>query len=135
MSAKRWIQALFILSALYDAALGLIFLAIPERVFNTFGVELPNHLGYVHFPALLLLVFAVMLIAVAVKPVHNRNLIPYAILFKLAYSLVVIGHWLTAGVPWMWQPFAIIDLVMAGLFLWAYLKLCDPDFEEEIWEE
>ena len=53
-------------------------------------------------------------------PIRNRNLIPYGILLKFAYCGVVFPYWFTAGIPYMWKPLAVIDLVMAVLFVWAY---------------
>jgi hypothetical protein len=32
-------------------------------------------------------------------------------------------HWSTAGIPNMWKPFAICDLVFTALFVWAYVSV------------
>lgn len=123
MSAKRGITWLFIVAAVYDGLLGAVFLFASSRVFEMFGVIPPNHLGYVHFPAALLLVFAAMFAAVARDPVRNRNLIPYGILLKVSYCGVVMFHWFTTGLPGMWKPFCIADLVFLILFIWAWAAL------------
>ena len=83
----------------------------------------PNHLGYVQFPAALLLIFGLMFAAIAVNPVARRHLIVYGILLKVAYSGVAGFHWAAAGIPGMWKPFVVIDLVMGLLFAWAYVVL------------
>jgi hypothetical protein len=36
---------------------------------------------------------------------------------------VTFGYWFGSGIPWMWKPFAIVDVVMAVLFVWAYAAL------------
>jgi hypothetical protein len=131
---KRSIQAVFGLSALYDLILGLIFLLIPLQIYNFFTIPPPNHWGYVHFPALLLMIFALMFFAIAWNPLQNRNLIPYGVLFKFSYSGVVLYYWIASGLPHLWKPFAIVDAVMAILFIWAYVKLTDPDIQEELEE-
>lgn len=123
MNRNTLIRALFVFMALYDGFLGAVFILAPLSVFDWYGVTPPNHLGYIQFPAFLLLVFAAMFIQIAVDPVPNRNLIPYGIGLKLAYSGVVFKYWLTTGVPSMWKPFAVIDAVTAVLFLWAYAVL------------
>jgi len=79
-----------------------------------------NHFGYAQFPGALLIVFALMYLAIARRPVANRNLIPYGMLLKVSYCGVVFYHWLSAGIPGMWKPFAVIDLVFLILFAWAY---------------
>jgi hypothetical protein len=123
MKTKKVILWLFIVAALYDGLLGAAFLFASGPLFNWFGVAPPNHPGYVHFPAALLLVFAVMFAAIAMHPVKNRNLIPYGILLKVSYCGVVLFHWLSAGIPNMWKPFCIADLVFLALFAWAWTAL------------
>jgi len=121
--SKGPISALFLLAALYDGGLGALFLVAPGAVFRYFNVVPPNHFGYVQFPAAMLLVFALMFLQVAQNAVANRRLIVYGILLKLSYCGVVFWYWFTAGIPDLWKPFAVIDLVTAGLFAWAYVLL------------
>ena len=123
MKPPRWIVVLFLIAALYDGLLGLLFLVAPTRPFEFFRVTLPNHLGYVQFPAALLLIFALMFVAIAWRPYANRNLIPYGVLLKVAYCSVTFGYWFTSGVPGMWKPLAVVDLVMGVMFAWAYAEL------------
>ncbi len=125
MTANKPIRILFWIAALYDGLLGLAFLIGGAAVFERVGVEPPNHLGYIQFPAALLLIFALMFAAIAVRPAAHRDLILYGILLKLAYCAVVFGHWLAAGVPWIWKPFAIADLLFLILFFWARQRLGD----------
>jgi len=120
------IPILFVIAALYDGLLGAAFLLVPEGVFNWFAVMPPNHLGYAQFPAALLLIFGIMFWHIAMNPVANRNLIPYGILLKVAYCGVVFFHWCSAGIPNMWKPFAVCDLVFLVLFAWAYSALGKP---------
>ena len=123
MSWKPAIVLLFVIAALYDGILGLVFLFAPVAAFARFSVPPPNHMGYVQFPAALLLVFALLYLAVARDPVGHRNLIPYGMLLKVAYCGVVFYHWFTAGIPHMWKPFAVLDIVFLALFVWAYASL------------
>lgn len=117
------LTALFYLAALYDGVLGAAFLAGPAALYASFNVAPPNHWAYVQFPAALLLVFALMFLAIARDPGANRNLIPYGILLKVSYCGVAFGHWIVAGIPGMWKPFALADLIFAGLFVWSYVVL------------
>ncbi len=64
-----------------------------------------------------------MFLAVAKDPTANRNLIPYGILLKVSYCGVVFYHWFRTGIPAMWKPFAIFDLVFIALFIWTYVTL------------
>jgi hypothetical protein len=123
MRSPKWISPLFVLAALYDGVLGLLFLATPLYAFQVCDVTPPNHIGYVQFPASLLLIFSLIFVQVARDPFGNRSLILYGILLKTAYCSVAASHWIVTDIPWMWKPFVWIDLVMGMLFVWAYLVL------------
>lgn len=120
---KTLIKPLFIISALYDGILGIIFLCASGRVFDAYGVTPPNHPGYVQFPAALLLIFAIMFVVIARDPIKNRHLIPYGIMLKLSYCGIVFLHWFDDGIPGMWKPFAIFDSAFLVLFALAFVAL------------
>lgn len=117
------ISLLFIIAALYDGILGAIFLVSPNYIFRIFDTTPPNHPGYVQFPAALLMVFALMFLVIALDPANNRRLIPYGILLKLSYCGTVFYHWFSNGVPGIWKPFAVADLLFLALFVRAFLAL------------
>jgi hypothetical protein len=124
MSAmKGYIRALFYLATLYDGFLGLAFVIAPTWALETVGVPVPYHVGFVQFPAALLIVFAIMFFVVAQRPLENRNLIPYGILLKVSYCSVVFAHWILGQLSTIWKPFAIADLVFGVLFWLAYREL------------
>ncbi len=117
------IRLLFVFSGLYDAVIGAAFVVAGPSLFSYFNIAPPNHFGYVRFPALLLVVFGMMFFAVAARPQTNRNLIPYGIGLKLSYGATVVYYWMTGGVPNLWKPFAIADLLFIALFAWAYAAI------------
>jgi hypothetical protein len=129
--SMRAIRILFWVAALYDGILGIAFLVAAPALFDQVGVPPPNHFGYVHFPAALLIVFALMFVAIARDPVANFRLIGYGILLKLSYCAVVAYHWLSAGVPFIWKPFAIADLVFLILFVLARARVGDLESEAD----
>ena len=121
------VSGLFLVAALYDGLLGLAFLAAADWIFRSAQVTPPNHFGYVQFPGAILMVFGIMFAAVARRPRENRNLIPYGILLKASYCGVAGYHWLASGIPGLWKPFVVIDLVFLVLFLLAYRSLGQPE--------
>ena len=130
MKRQPAIKLLFVIAALYDGILGLLFLLAGTAPFQWVNVTPPNHLGYVQFPAALLIIFALMFAAIARRPSRNRHLIPYGMLLKVSYCAVVFGHWFSTGVPWIWKPFAILDLVFLVFFVWAYMALRESPGKE-----
>jgi len=119
----KWMKAAFGVSAIYDGLLGVVFLFAAPMIYDYFGIERPNHPGYVHFPALLLIIFALMLWRIASNPVKYRDLMPYGIGLKIAYCGVVFFHKFTTGIPDMWMPFAWLDLIFMILFFLAWTKV------------
>ncbi len=123
MKTRTAIRALFWIAAAYDGVFGVAFLVANAAIFELFQVTPPNHPGYVAFPAALLIAFAILFAAVARHPDQNRNLIPYGMLLKVSYCGVVFWYWFREGIPGMWKPWAIVDLVFLVLFWAAYREL------------
>jgi len=119
----RWTRVLFSVAGLYDGVLGLAFLFAPTWVFSLHHVEPPTHVAYVQFPALLLLVFALMFFRIAADPVGRRELILYGCGLKVAYCSTVFYYQVTRGIPWMWIPWAWADLAFLALFVLAARQL------------
>ncbi len=118
-----WVKIAFATSAVYDAILALVFLFWGSTVYDSFGIEHPNHMGYLQFTALLVFVFSLMFWRIAADPFRFRDLIPYGIGLKISYCLVVFYHWLFGSIPAMWVPFAWIDVAFLILFARAWRKL------------
>ena len=120
---NKWVRPLFIIAGLYDGILGLAFMLVPLQIFDMYGVTPPNHLAYIQFPALLLIVFAVMFFRIAADPVGRRELIIYGIGLKISYCAPAFFYDITTGIPSMWIPWAWFDIVFLGLFLLAWTVL------------
>lgn len=120
MKSYTMIKLLFGVAALYDGILGVAFLLTPTQVFAWIDLPPPNHLGYVQFPAALLVVFALMFLMIALYPRENRTLIPFGILLKISYCAVVLHHWVSSDLPWIWKPFFFADLIFLALFACAW---------------
>ncbi|NIS91094.1 MAG: hypothetical protein GTN98_13625 [Woeseiaceae bacterium] len=116
------VRGLWLIAAVYDGVLGLIFLFQPGLAFEIFEVVPPNHFGYVQFSAILLLIFAAMFLRVARDPIPNRFIMLYGVALKAGYSGLVFYYMMTTGVPAMWVPWAWADLVFLILFYlsWHY---------------
>ncbi len=122
MSLKT-IKSLFIISALYDFILGVIFLIGFKQVYNYFNIVLPNHDGYVQFGAALVVIFGIGFWFVAQDPQRNRDIIKMGILLKLSYSGVAFYHAALGNLPGIWLPFAWFDVIFLILFVIALKAL------------
>jgi hypothetical protein len=119
----KWVRVLFTVAGFYDGVLGLAFAFVPTWVFSLTHVEPPSHAGYVQFPALLLLVFALMFFRIAADPVKRKELILYGCGLKVCYCGTVFFYQVTRGIPSMWLPWAWADLVFLVLFVLAAWQL------------
>jgi len=117
------VRLLYALAAAYDGLLGLAFLVAGPRIFAAVGITPPNHWGYVHFAAGVLVIFGYMFLSIALAPLANRNLVVYGILLKICYVSVVIWYWYAGGIPNMWKYFAAADTVFGVLFFWSLVAL------------
>lgn len=120
---RRW---LFYVAAVYDGILGIVFLLAWPWIFRLFDVTPPNHGGYVQFPAFLLMIFGAIFLRIARDPDGNRDLIVYGMGLKAAYSGLVFWYQMTTGVPFMWVPWAWVDLIFLALFALARRPLAHP---------
>jgi hypothetical protein len=125
MSVK-WIKPVFILSGIYDLVLGVAFLLFSRIVFARAEVPLPGNMAYLHFPALLLILFAVMYFRIAGDPQGRRELIPYGMGLKAAYCVTVFWHQLHHDIAALWVPLAWADVVFLLLFVVAWRSLRQP---------
>ena len=123
---EKTMKLFYVIAALYDGVLGLAFLLFPAAIYAMYAVEPPNHMAYVQFPALLLIIFAAMFFQISRNPAKNRGLILYGIALKVSYCSMVFGYMATSGVPAMYVPFAYADLVFLALFILTYRSLGEP---------
>jgi hypothetical protein len=118
-----WIRPLFIVAALYDIVLGVIYLFAYPGLYAYFGVELPNHPGYVQLNALFVTVMGVGFWMVANARARNRDLIRLGVLFKLAYSILVLTYYARGMMPAVWVMWAVCDLLFVVAFVVALRAL------------
>lgn len=121
------VRALFVVAGLYDFVIGIAFLTMGPRIFEEAGVPAPNHWAYVYFGSLLLMIFGAMFFTVGYDPIANRNLMPFGMLLKIAYTGLCGYYWATMeSCPALFKPFAVIDCIMLILFVVAYTKRYEP---------
>lgn len=119
MKSQLSIRILYLIAAAYDGLLGLVFLAAGPRLYAHFQITPPNHWGYVHFGAGILVIFGWMFLEIARRPMESRNLVPYGILLKVCYVSTVAWYWVHGDIPAMWKGFAAADTIFALLFVWS----------------
>ena len=120
--SDKWIRMVFGAAGIYDGILAIAFITMPEAIFSHYQVEPPNHLGYVEYPAMLLLIFAIMFFRIAFNPVKCRELMLYGCALKFSYTFLVFRYVMTTGIPSMWVTWAWIDGAFLILFVAAWYQ-------------
>jgi hypothetical protein len=120
---EKTMKMFYVLAGLYDAVLGVAFLLFPAAIYAMYEVTPPNHMAYVQFPGMLLIIFGAMFYQISTSPTKFRGLILYGIALKVSYCSMVFGYMATSGVPAMYVPFAWADLVFLVLFILTYRSL------------
>jgi hypothetical protein len=103
-----------------EFVIGGLFIFLPDQVFAYFSLGARPDTQYLQLPAVLIMVFGLMMFNVAREPARNLNLILYINLFKVGFISVVIFNWLTKGLPWLWLSFVGFDLTYLIGFITAY---------------
>ncbi|MBI2847034.1 MAG: hypothetical protein HYX82_04045, partial [Chloroflexi bacterium] len=117
-SVVRFFKAVFLVAAVYDVVLGVVFFFLYKPVFNTLGIELPNNTSYIHLTAGFVFVQGVGYWFVYRNMLRNVDLVKLGIVYKAIYTAVAlyylaIGELLNAIFAW----FAVFDVVFLLLFV------------------
>ena len=117
------IRILYAIAAAYDGLLGLAFIVAAPQIYEYTKITPPNHWGYIHFAAGVLVIFGLMFLMIALRPVENRNLVPFGVLLKVCYVSTVAWHTYQGDIPALWKYFAVADAAFFFLFLWSLVPL------------
>ncbi len=117
------IKKFYVIAGVYDGILGLAFLMFPVKIFSYCEVTPPNHMAYVQFPAMLLIVFSGMFFKIASDPVKYRLFIPAGCGLKISYCSMAFYYQITSTIPSMWIPWAWIDLLFLILFILSWKQI------------
>lgn len=135
MSADReqWYRILFRVAAIYDLALGVIFLFFYRPVFEWLGIEdaVPEYTSFLSLIAAFLFVIGIAYVFIARGDlVRNRDLIAVGALYKLAYFSVAVWYLIGGVYPHIvfFAVFGVADLVffVAMTECWLYVRRIAP---------
>ena len=120
MDRKRYYRWLFLIAAIYDIGLGIIFTFFYKPVFSLLGIPLPEFSGYISLIGVFLCVLGIGYYYLYKGDlVKNRDLIKVGILYKFAYSGVAFYYLIIGTIPhliFVWV-FGVLDLIFGFLFI------------------
>ena len=120
----RAIRLVFLLCAVYDVVLGLLFATAFKSIYRLLNMGPPPIDYCAELAALLVFVFGVCFYYVYRDPERNRDMMVLGMLMKAVFAGVMFGNMARppAGgfVPPVFIVFAAIDIVWLVLFAGAY---------------
>lgn len=124
---EKYYRTLFMVSAVYDVALGMAFTFFGATIFAALGIgdKLPAFAGYITLPGAFVMVIGVAcgLIARGDLP-RNTDLILICALYKLAYAATVFYYWCAASLPHAaFGAFAVADAIFFVLMMECFLQV------------
>jgi len=124
MSASRlkYYKTLFLISAIYDSVLGILFTFFYRPVFSMLGIadKLPAFGGYISLIGAFLFVIGIGYFLIYIGDLYkNRDLVIVGVLYKLAYCAVTFYYYLAGNFPHVIfvAVFSVADLIFFVLML------------------
>jgi hypothetical protein len=118
-------KALFTVAAIFNAVVGLAMLLAYDPLVPWLGFP-PRPTVWIHIIALVVLVFGYAYWRIAMDPVKFREYVVLGIVGKLAFVVVIYGHFIAGDATAALATLVTADLVFAGLFA-AYLARTRAD--------
>ncbi len=111
MVKNKLFPLFFRIVGVYDILLGLSFLLFYKNIFQSLGIDLPNHPGYIYVPALFLICGGVGEFLIAKNPSRNIDLVKVRLLMKLTFAAAVFFCYFTVGVPTIFLLVSILSII------------------------
>ena len=109
-SSAGW-RAFFLVAALYDIVLGLVFVVAGERILSAIGMALPPHVAYIQLAAVFIFVQGLSYWLAYRDPLGNLGIVRVGVAYKAAYAGLAAWYLVIGALPSVFfVPWAIIDL-------------------------
>ena len=110
-------KKLFLVAAIYDLVLGILFFAFYEPIYKYFNIAIPNYPIYLQMAAAFVIAMGVGYYFVYKNLYRNIDLVKLGVVYKAVYSGLT-SYWYFIGlgnVIFFW--FAIFDFIFLILFV------------------
>jgi len=122
---KGYYKGLFLMAAIYDLVLGIIFTFFHKFAFSFLNIPLPEYHGYISLLGVFLIVLGIAYYFIYRGDlVKNIDLIRVGTFYKFAYAAVAFYYWIFETLPHIiFILFGVIDLVFFVLFIECILHI------------
>lgn len=111
-------KTLFLVAAIYDFILGLLFCFFYRPIFSFFNITIPTYPSYLQMAAAFVIAMGVGYYFVYRNLYRNIDLVKLGVVYKAVYSGLTGYFYFAdiANITFFW--FAIIDAIFLVLFVW-----------------
>ncbi len=125
-STANVFKTFFLVAALYDLILGVVFFFFFGPIFQRLSVPLPNNTSYIQLTAGFIFTQGVSYWFVYRNMVRNTDLVKVGAMYKAIYTLVAAYYWAIGQLPHaVFAWFAVFDVLFLLGFL-RFLMLAQP---------
>ena len=127
-SKLKYYKGLFLIAAVYDLILGVVFTFFTTSAFNLLGIpeKLPEFPGYLTLIGAYLLIIGVAYYLIYKGDLYkNRDLILIGVLYKFAYCTITFYYFIVGDIPHILflGLFGVIDVIMFIMMAECYLTV------------
>lgn len=127
-SRLKYYKGLFLLVAVYDIILGIIFMFFTKSTFELLGIpeKLPEFDGYLTLIGVYVLILGIAYYLIYKGDLQkNRDLILIGVLYKLGYCTVTFYYFIIGDIPHVLflALFGVIDFIMFILMAECYFTI------------
>ena len=117
-SKDNFFRIFFLIAAIYDLVLGVLFLFLYKQIFNYFNIAIPDYPMHLQMAAAFVIAMGVGYYFVYLNLYRNVDLVKLGVAYKFVYAGLTSYFYLiySANVLFLW--FALIDIVFLVLFVW-----------------
>ena len=109
---------LFLIAALYDFVLGLVFFIFLGYFFeNIFKMPYPLYPGFFRGAAAFVIVMGIGFYYVYRNMYRNIDIVKLGIIFKIVYTGLAFYHVFFENIPWIFSVFGFLDIIFIVFFV------------------
>lgn len=115
---ESFFRYLFLVAAIYDFVLGVLFFFFYEPIYNYFSITIPPYPVYLQMAVAFVMAMGVGYYFVYQNMYRNIDLVKLGVVYKLVYSGLTSYFYFTnvANIVFFW--FAVCDAAFMLLFIW-----------------
>lgn len=113
----NFFRSVFLIAAIYDFVLGILFFLFYKSIFSYFNIQLPDYPMYLQMSAAFVIAMGFGYYFVYKNLYRNADLVKLGIVYKIAYSALAIYFYLASLAHVIFFLLAMVDIIFLALFV------------------